>query len=116
MEITAEQVALRAAEIVRAGWCQGKMSDGEGRFCAEAAGYEAAGLFHRMQEVDRVDDGPLGEALLAFEAWIDPDEYDDDCIWGWNDNADRTQQQVVDAWEATAITLRTQVSSCVSSV
>lgn len=83
-----QQHLLDAAEYIRKhGWCQGQPSDSLGRVCAMGALYVTT----------LVETTPAEAATrLAWHLGFSTNSY----VAGWNDNPDRTKEEVIAAMEA----------------
>jgi hypothetical protein len=91
------RVLLRAAEIVRERWCQGRYTDRFGGHCAVGAVAKASGaeVFADQEFVILTESLSAALAQLALALggeWVP----------GWNDTPGRTAEEVVEALERAA--------------
>ena len=109
--MTPAELLEQAAEKVRAGWCQGISSNDRGQLCADGAMTQMSGLDGlTVKEWLTTPDYKVFEAASAALLNHVREKYDKPYTFipEWNDESERTQEQVVEAMLQTAKDLRNQ--------
>lgn len=99
---TADVLDRAADELLMRGWTQGALEDGAGRVCALGALLAAdLGAVRIGQDLT-----PVGNrAFAVLGEFVDAAQYDT-VIAGWNNDPDRTEDEVHDALRGCAKELR----------
>lgn len=90
----ASKLLLKAADLIeRRGWCQNHYASQDGRLCYLGALKTVLGV-----PLDGVSHPLIGEAGLRMSKAVGRP-----CVWQWNDDTGRTQEEVVSKMRAVAL-------------
>lgn len=100
------EILENAADLLEVhGWCQDRSRDDEGRMCAMGALYQSTfgpGVWECPSRVEYDTEHGYLEATRALNRKIGTQR----SIPGWNDNSERTADEVIEAIKATAKDIR----------